>query len=215
MPTTLTLTSAVPGWYQHLLVPTSWYDVTLATFVALLAPAPDDTRRPAELLCGLPAGGLDNLAADDVAYISNLLAFATEPEDVYELLPTPGLPEVGSLPYGTLLMAQQHFADSPEAPWLQSAAYLLALYRTQLTYGKYDGKRVAAAEAALLASPVTEAYPDAAFFLSSYKRYSNGTGPTKTTSSTPTTTKSKRATSKFLSGLGRCLGWTPPPGEAS
>lgn len=211
MPITLTLQPTG----QVLTVPTSWYDVTLATFLALQVPEPDDERRVAEVLLGLEAGGLDQLAADDVAYFANLLAFATDPADLYALLPTPGLPEVGSLPYGTLLMAQQRFAEVPERPWLASAAYLLALYRTQLTYGKYDSAKVAACEAALLAAPVTEVYPDAAFFLSSYRRYSSGTGPTKTTTSSPATKKSKRGMSKFLSGLGLSLGWTPRPGAAS
>lgn len=203
MPTTLTLHPTG----QVLTVPTSWYDVTLATFVALQAPEPEDLRRPAEVLLGLDAGALDQLAADDVAYFANLLGFATEPEDVYALLPTPGLPEVGTLPYGTLLMAQQRFAADPEASWLRSAAYLLALYRVQMTYGKYDSKRVAACEAALLASPCTEAYPDAAFFLSSYRRYSNATGPMTRTTSSPATKKSKRVTSKSASGSGRCSAW--------
>jgi hypothetical protein len=211
MPTTFTLQPTG----QVLTVPTKWADVTLAQFVDLEAPQAEEQRRPAEILLGLEANALDQLAADDVAYIANLLAFATEPEDVYELHATPGLPEVGSLPYGTLLMAQAQFADNPDRPWLASAAHLLALYRVQLTYGKYDSGKVAACEAALLASPCTEVYPDAAFFLSSYRRYSNGTGPTKTTTSSPTTTKSKRGMSKFLSGLGLSLAWMPPQKETS
>jgi hypothetical protein len=156
MPTTLTLQPTG----QVLTVPTSWFDVTLAQFVALEASEPDDERRPAEILLGLAAYGLDQLAADDVRYIANLIDFANEPEDVYELHPTPGLPEVGGLPWGTLLMAQQHFSDNPEQPWLRSAAYLLALYRVQMTYGKYDSKRVATCEAALLESPCTEVLAD-------------------------------------------------------
>jgi hypothetical protein len=207
MPTTLTLQPTG----QVLTVPTKWADVTLAQFVDLEAREPDDERRPAEILLGLEATGLDQLAADDVRYIANLIEFALEPQDVYALHPTPGLPEVGSLPYGTLIMAQQRFSEDPEQPWLRSAAYLLALYRVQMTYGKYDSAKVAACEAALLVSPCTEVYPDAAFFLNSYKRYSSGTGPTLTTTSAPTTTKSKRGMSKFLSGLGLYSGWMPPP----
>jgi hypothetical protein len=199
MPTTLTLSPTG----QVLTIPTKWADVTLAQFVALEAPEPGDERRPAEILLGLEANGLDQLAADDVRYLSNLLAFAAEPEDVYGLLPTPGLPEVGSLPYGTLLMAQQRFAESPERPWLTSAAYLLALYRVQLTYGKYDSAKVAACEAALLASPCTEVMPDASFFLNSYKQYLSGTAPKKTTTSNPPTKKSTLAMSKFRKGSGR------------
>lgn len=175
MPTILPLRSAATA--LALSVPTSWADVTLATFIALEAPEPDDQRRPAELLCGLPAGYLDNLAADDVRYLSNLLAFATEPEDVYELHPTPDLPEVGSLPYGTLLLAQQRFSEAPERPWLQSAAYLLALYRTQLTFGKYSAEKVAAAEAALLASPCTEVLADCNFIFEQLKEVTERHAP--------------------------------------
>ena len=224
MPTPLTLQPTG----QVLTVPTRWADVTLAQFVDLQAPQADDQRRPAEILLGLTAGALDQLAADDVAYFANLLAYYNEPQDVYALHPTPGLPEVGSLPYGTLAMAQQHIQgcnadyqqelaeaghEQPEAqcPWLRYAAYLLALYRVQMTYGKYDGKRVADCEAALLASPVTEVLPDATFFLSSYRRYSSGTGQTTTTPSSPPTKKSKPVMSRFLSALGLYSGWMPPP----
>jgi hypothetical protein len=204
MPTTLTLQPTG----QVLTVPTKWADVTLAQFIALYAPAVDDTRRIAEVLCNLPAGGLDELAADDVKYLATLLAFATDPADVLALLPTPGLPDIGSLPYGILVEAQRAVEAQEGRPWLATAAYLLALYRMQLLWGKYDGKRVAACEAALLASPVTEVYADASFFLSSYKQYWSATPQTPTTKPSPMTRSSTLGAKNWLQGLGLPSRWT-------
>jgi hypothetical protein len=161
MPTPLTTLGGTLA--QVLTLPRKWVDVSLEQFVALYA-APDATHRAAEVLCGLEAGSLDNLAADDVKYLASLLAFATDPSPVLELLLTPNLPDIGNLPYGTLLLAQQHLEANPERPWLFYGPYLLALYRVQLAFGKYDAGKVAACEAALLAAPVTESYADAIFF---------------------------------------------------
>jgi hypothetical protein len=146
MPTILPLVSATTA--LALRVPTQWVDVTLAQFVALHAPEPDDTRRQAEVLCGLSAGYLDEMAADDVRYLANLLEFSLDITDVLALLPTPGLPDIGSLPYGILLEAQNHIEANPERPMLAHGPYLLALYRVQLAYGKYDRAKVEAALAA-------------------------------------------------------------------
>jgi hypothetical protein len=203
MPTTLTLYPTG----QVLIVPTQWADVTLAQFVALFAPQPGETRRQAEVLLGLAAGELDDLAADDVQYLANLLAFATDTSPVLELLPTPGLPSVGSLPYGLYVEAGQHLAADPERHWLAYGPYLLALYRVQLTYGKYDSKRVAACEAALLAAPVTESYADAAFFLSSYKASLSATSPTSPTTTSQKMPSSKPATKNWRNASGRFSGW--------
>lgn len=134
-----------------LAVPTQWADVTLAQFVTLCAPAAQEARTAAEILCGLAAGTLENLAVRDVAYLTTLLTFAADPAPVLELLPTPGLPDVGTLPYGTLLLAQQHLSAHADQPPLFHFPHLLALYRVQLAFGKYDAARVAACEAALRA----------------------------------------------------------------
>ena len=109
MPTTLHLTTPDGAVAQMLSVPTQWADVTLAQFVALLAPEPDDERSKAEVLLGLEGGGLNQLAADDVVYLANLLQFSKDVSPVLELLPTPGLPDVGALPYAALLLVQQKF----------------------------------------------------------------------------------------------------------
>jgi hypothetical protein len=215
MPTTLPLTLPDGATALTLTVPTQWADVTLAQFVALYAPEAGDTRLRAEVLCGLEAGGLNQLAADDVQYLANLLEFATDPSPVLALLPTPGLPSVGSLPYGILLEAQQHMAADVERPWLAHGPYLLALYRVQLLWGKYSAEKVAACQAALLASPVTESYADAAFFLSSYKSWLSGTSPTKPTTMSPKTPSSKPGTRNWLSGLGLSLGWMQQPAATS
>jgi hypothetical protein len=199
MPFPLTLTTPDGATALTLTVPTQWADVSLGQFVALLAPAADDTRRQAEVLCSLEAGALDQLAADDVQYVANLLAFAS----------------VGSLPYGILLEAQQHMATHEGRAWLACGPYLLALYRVQLLYGKYSAEKVAACEAALLAAPVTESYADAAFFLSSYKAWQSGSGPTKPTTTSPKTPNSTRGMRSWLNGLGLSLGWMQPPAVTS
>jgi hypothetical protein len=203
MPTTLTLQPTG----QVLTVPTRWADVTLAQFVDLEAPVNGELRSKAEMLLGLQAEGLGELDADYVPYIANLIEFVNEPEDVYELHPTVGLPEVGSLPYGTLLMAQQRFAENPEAPWLRSAAYLLALYRVQMTFGKYSAAKVAECEAALLASPCVEVLPDAQYFFLSYKKWWRATPQTPKTKPTQTMTKSKPGPKSLATPTGKLLAW--------
>lgn len=202
MPTTLTLQPTG----QLLTVPTRWADVTYAQFVALHAPEPGEQRTAAELLLGLPAGGLDQLAADDVPFIANLIEFVQDISDVLALLPTPGLPDgVGGLPYGTLVLAQQRMQQEAERPWLSYGAHLLALYRTTMLWGAAVPAKVAACEAALLAAPVTEVYADAAHFSGACRNWLNGTPQTKPT----TATKAKRSwrripNPRWLSALGRC-----------
>lgn len=200
---------------QVLTVPTSWADVPLAQYVALLAPVEGDQRTAAELLLGLEAGGLNDLAADDIPYLANLLVFAGDASPVLELLPTPGLPEVGTLPYGTLLMAQQHIQADPERPLLAYGPYLLALYRVQLAYGKYDEAKVAACHEALLAAPVTECAGDMGHFIGGYRNWLNGTPQTKPTTSTPKTKSLMPGLRNWLSGLGLSLGWTARPAAPS
>jgi hypothetical protein len=160
MPTTITLQPTG----QLLTVPTKWADVTLAQFVALMAPEPGDTRTEAEVLCGLEAGGFGQLLVDQALIIVPLLAFAADASDVLERLPTPGLRDVGSMPYGTLRVAQDYIEAHEGRPWLAYGARLLALYRMTMLWGSAGGAKVAACEAALLASPVTEVYPDMLFF---------------------------------------------------
>lgn len=205
MPTTLTLHPTG----QVLTVPTSWADVSLAQFVALHAPAEAEPRTAAELLLGLDAGALGQLLVEEVQYFTNLLAFAADPSPVLELLPTPDLPDVGSQPYGCLVDVQQRLDADPGRPWLAHGPYLLALYRVQVAYGRYDAGKVAACEAALLAAPVTECYGDMAHFMGAWQTWLSATPPTQPTtpsrmmpSSTPIPTR------RWLSGLGLCWPWT-------
>lgn len=206
MPTTLTLQPTG----QVLTVPTSWADVTLGQYVALHAPDPQDQRTAAELLLGLEAGALNRLAAADVVYLSTLLAFATDPSPVLALLPTPGLPDVGTLPWGCLVLVQEHFRDEAYdgRPDLAHLPYVLAVYRCQLSWGN-TGK-VEQLEQALLASPVTECYADAAFFLAAARRSLSGTSPTpNATTTTPTKKSWMPAARSWLSGLGLRFRSTP------
>ena len=202
MPTTLPLSNG-----QELPVPTRWADVTLAQFVALHAAKDDDTRRPAEVLCNLPAGGLDDLAADDVQYLFNLLAFSLDTADILDLQPPADLPGIGSLPYGLVLEAQDYIRANPERSWMAYAPYLLALYRVHLTFGNYSKAKVAACLAALLAAPVTENYAEAAFFLNSFKTYLLGTPLTPTTKSNRKTRRLMPGASGSAKGSGRFSAW--------
>jgi len=190
---------------QVLTVPTSWADVTLATFVALLAPTEGDQRTAAELLLGLEAGSLNQLAYMDVPLIANLIEFTKDTSPVLELLPTPGLPDIGMLPYGLIRAVQLRMEECEGRPWLSYGPYLLALCRCFLMWGKaYEGK-VAACEAALLAAPSTEVYADMAFFLTSYRRSLTAMPPTPKTPLSPKTPKWMQAMNTWKTALGRFL----------
>jgi hypothetical protein len=207
MPFDLLLTTPAGQPTQTLTVPTQWRDVSLAQYVALYAPEPDDQRSRADVLCGLEAGGFNNLAVQDVPFISNLLEFSLDPSDVLELLPTPGLPDIASLPFGTLLAAQQYVESLPDRQPIAYGPYLLALYRTQMTWGKYSEAKVEACLAMLLASPCTEVAADASFFLKAYQRSLKITHLTPRTLPTPTITKRRQAMSGFQNASARCSAW--------
>lgn len=213
MRTTLNLITPDGAVAQALTVPTQWADVTLAQYVALLAPAPDDERSQAEILCGLAAGGLGQLAADDVGYLANLLEFAQHSEAVTQLLPPPGLPDVGSLPYGCLLLVQQHFDANAERPLLAYLPYVLAVYRCQLTWGSTD--KLAETLAAVLAAPVTEVWAEAQAFTTACRSWLAGTRPMKPTPPTPKTKSLTQEAKTWLSGLGLRFRSTPSPAAAS
>ncbi|MGI4819893.1 MAG: hypothetical protein ACRYFV_01670 [Janthinobacterium lividum] len=207
MPYRLTLASTAP--FQDLIVdvPTSWADVPLSVFLDVVAPLPDDSRMQAETLCGLPAGTLDALAAQDAVYLQNLLAFSQDASDVLAQLPTPGLPDIGTLPYGQLMMAQSYLEQNPDRPALAYGPYLCALYRTYLTWGKFDEAKVSACLAALLASPVLDVYADCSFFLNSYRQLRSGTPRTPTTTKTPKTKRLTQAASRLVKGSDRFSVW--------
>jgi hypothetical protein len=211
MPTTLTLQPTG----QVLTIPTQWADVSLAQFVTLFAPVPDEQRSAAELLLGLDAGGLNPLAADDVPYLANLIAFANDASPVLELLPTSCLPDVGGLPYGCLLLCQQHFEANADRPDLASLPYVLAVYRCQLTYGNVQGERVAKLLEHLLAAPVTEAYADGAYFLAACWNWQPDTRQTKPMSTSPKTRKWMPAAKSWLRGLGLPFRWMHSPAATS
>jgi len=194
---------------QVLTVPTSWADVTLATFVALLAPTEGDQRTAAELLLTLPAGGLDQLAADDVVYLANLLEFANDPADVLALLPTPGLPDVGALPWGCLVLCQEQFRENDERPALASLPYVLAVYRSQLADG--NANRLDEVLAEVLAAPVTQVYADAQAFYSACQQSLSGTPRTRATKANPVTKSLMPAARNWLSALGLPWPWTRSP----
>ena len=161
-----------------------------------------------------PDGGWAGVIVDATEDIDGAWSFLralrkqhTDPAPVLELLPTPGLPDIGSLPYGTLLLAQQHIEADPDRPLLAYGPHLLALYRVQLAYGKYDEGRVAACLAALLAAPVTESYADAAFFLASMQRWLSATPPTPTMPQSPSPKKRRPAARSWPNALAACSAW--------
>lgn len=208
MPTTLTLHPTG----QVLTVPTSWADVSLAQFVALHAPAADEARTAAEVLLGLEAGALGGLLIDQVQYFTTLLAFADDPSPVLELLHTPSLPDVGGLPYGCFVEVGQRLAEEPGRPWLAHGPYLLALYRVQTAFGRYESGKVAACEAALLAAPVTEVYGDMVHFMGAWQTWLSATPRTQpTTVSRMTPSSTPTPTRRWPSALARCWRWMRRP----
>lgn len=205
MPLPLTLTPTG----QQLAVPTSWADVPFGTFCDLLAPTPGEPRTAAELLLGLEAGGLNQLAASDAVYLGHLLDFASDPSSVLELPPPVGLPDVGGLPWGALVLVQQRLGAEPERPPLAHLPFVLAVYRCQLAHGSTD--RVEQVLAAVLAAPCTEVYAEAQAFYSACRKSLSATPQTRATPPTTTSPSSTPAWRNWLSGLGRRFRSTPSP----
>jgi hypothetical protein len=199
MPTTLTLQPTG----QVLTVPTRWADVSLAMFVERYA-GPSE-RSPAEIFCNLPAGAFNELAVEDVHYIANLLTFTLDTSDVTNLPPTPGLPDVGGLPWGCLVLVQQRFEANAELPDLASLPYVLAVYRSQLTWGN-TGKAGQILQQ-LLAAPVTEVYADGSFFLQACRTCRPGTPRTKPTTVSPKKKKRKPVSKSLANASGRFSAW--------
>jgi hypothetical protein len=202
MPTTITLQPTG----QTVSVPTKWADVPLSRFLLLNGCAePSDERSAAEVLLSLEAHALDHLLADDVHYLHTLLAFAQDPGDVLALLPTPDLPDVGQLPYGSLLLAQQVLTDNAERSWLASGPRILAIYRQTMLWGNADSApRLAACEEALLAAPVTEVYADMAAFSTALRMHLSGTAPKRPTKTSAQMKRKKPILSRlFPSGSAR------------
>jgi hypothetical protein len=167
----LTLTTADGNEARQLTVPTSWADVTLNEYLALAVPG---IRSPASVLTDLAPELLDNLPDAARTLLGRCLSFAQDHAPLLELLPTPGLFEIGKCAYGLYQQAAQYVADYPGAPALARGAYLYALYRNP-TSSKMDHQLLALAHAAVLARPVTEVYADCAHFLASYERALTGT----------------------------------------
>lgn len=193
--TTLTLTPTG----QQLTVPTSWADVTLEQFLLLDGCADlEDKRTVPELLLGLEAGGLNQLAAQDAIYIANLVAFTLDKSDVYALLPPPGLPEPGTLPYGCLALVQMALAAEPDRPDLYHAPFVLSVYRTQMLWGKVEEGRRAACEAAVRASPVTEVLAEALAFCGRSRKLLSATSPMKQTTASRPMKKSRQILTRLF-----------------
>jgi len=209
MSSPITLTTPDGQAAQVLTVPTSWADVSLGQYVALLAPSEGEPRTALDVLLGLEAGSLNQLAADDVPYLANLLEFANDHSPVLELLPTPGLPDVGTLPWGCLVLCQEHFRENEERPALASLPYVLAVYQCQLRYGNTN--RLDQVLTTVLAEPVTAVYADAAFFSAAARRSLSGTPRTKATTVSPPTKNSTPAAKSWLNDLGLRWPWTRSP----
>ena len=154
-------------------IPTGWPDVSLAHYLALASPTPP----PAELLLtGLSSAQWASLDEADRAALSRQLLFVLDEQPLPQLLPTPGLYEVGRCAYGLYQLAQKQLAATPDAHPLAHGAYLYALYRVPLGTTPTPAE-VEAAHAAVLAQPVTEVYADCLFLLASYGRALSGTLP--------------------------------------
>lgn len=153
-----------------LTVPTSWADVTTAQYLALQAPAAPWLA----VLTGLAPAQVASLSEDAAALLTDRLAFAFDAAPLRELLPTPNLYEVGNCLYGLLLRFEQFLGQHPAAPALTYGAYLCALYQNPVLPSLLDEPALAAAHAAVLATPITETFADAQHLLASYARAQDG-----------------------------------------
>lgn len=197
MPAYYTLTSTAPGAAPvSFTLPTGWHEVTMATYLRLLTPHPTDSLL--SILSGLVPAVIDQLQADDVVLLADTLSFALDHTELLELPPSPGLPDVGSAPYGLLQLATLAVNNLPEgAPALAAGPYLAALYRMHQVWGVADDAKVAAAEAAILASPCTEVVADCFFLLKGYNSCMSGMSRTQTMPSNSKTPKWRLAWKKL------------------
>lgn len=196
MPHHLTLTPSDGSPSLPLTLPASWEDITLAQYLQLLT-APDVLV----VLTGLDAETIGRLAADDALYLAHCLAWAADATALDELLPTPGLSDVGQSNYGLLLLATAHIEALPEGtPSLVAGPYLYALYQSHALWGKVDELKMNACQAAVLATPVTKALPDVAHFLRGWQRSMTATKRTPTTPSKPKKRSWRQALKSLVRG---------------
>jgi hypothetical protein len=171
MPEVLTLSTADGQLLTSVSMPTSWADVLLAQYLNVLAAG---TASLVTSLTDLSSDLLARLSPADQTLLASRLAFVLDPEPLLELLPMPGLLEIGQSAFGLLQQYQAYAAAHPTALPLAQGAYLYALYRAP-TASRFPEAELAAAHAAVLAQPVTEVYADCAHFLTSYERAVTGT----------------------------------------
>jgi hypothetical protein len=196
MPQTFTLTPSDGSDALTLTVPTSWGDVTLATYLRLLT-EPDALA----VLLGLDSDTVGRIAADDAVYLVNALAFTADHGALAELEAEPGLLDVGTGPYSLLMLATQHIESLPDnTPGLVAAPYLFALYRCQQLYGKVDEAKVEAMRLAVLQEPVQRVYANCHFFIKGWRRSTSGTSPKKMNGSNPKKRNWKQALRSLVSG---------------
>ena len=166
MPATLTLTTADGRPLASTTTATGWGDVTLAQYLALTA---TDAPPAALLLTGLTAEQLNQLSPADRQQLRQRLRFLRDEQPLRELLPTPGLYEVGLCAFGLYDQAQLLLATQPDAHPLAHGALLYALYR-QPTGSRAPAEQLAAAHAEVLAQPLPDVYADCQYFLASFLR---------------------------------------------
>ena len=177
MPATLTLTTVAGQLLSSVVMPTCLADVTLAQWIAFVTP---NSPEADAVMTGLSPEVLATLSEADRAHILDLLLFLTDAPVLRQLLPTPGLYEVGHCAYGLSEKASNYFAAHPELTRLAQGAYLYTLYREPLDW-RTAPAQIAAAHAAVLAQPVTAVYADCQHFINSWERVQNGVtalGPT-------------------------------------
>jgi hypothetical protein len=167
----LTLTTIDGQLLANVTVPTCLPDVTLAQWIAFVAP---NSPEADSVMTGLAPEVLATLQEAGRAQLLENLLFLTDAPVLRELLPTPGLYEVGHCAFGLYGQALAYFEAHPELTRLAQGAYLHALYSAP-TSSKMPPEQLALTHAAVLAAPVTEVYADCQFFLASWERYQNGT----------------------------------------
>lgn len=180
MPLTLSLVTpdGEPAW--HGAVPTSWADITVAQYLRLLT----ETELPRIcVLTTLEEETLNQIAAQDAAYLFSCVAFVEDESELLELKPSPDLVDMGSASYGQLLLVQQFMAANPDQIMLAYAPWMYAVYESERQLRSFNSNaRMQHLYEATLAAPLPTVYADLMAFLQAWSSFMRGsTRPQMTT----------------------------------
>jgi len=197
-----------PALAQSVNLPTTWTDLTVAQYLALATPGAISL---AAVLPDLTPDMLAQLSTAEQELLATRVLAALDEQVLADLLPTPGLLEIGLSAHGLYQQAQRYLATIPDAHPLAHGAYLYALYREPAGFTA-NVAQIEAAHASVLARPITEVYADCRYFLASYRRV--GTGASHTGVAQAGCLRIVAASAKkagLLTQLGHKLRRTPTP----